>query len=149
MLLEDGRTVAAWYEPDLMPLGMGIFLVKERPEGAVELGCRSAAQVADAFGVVRTQATVQRDLALMLPKGFPLLSVGVKRRTLIVGVSRALEDAERTALALTMMRAGDPVPMKVRVTHAERPTLTRGAGIELVPTRLQGELPAAVRFSLF
>jgi len=128
-----------------MPCGMGILLVKDRPEGAVELACRSAGQVADSFGVVRTRSTVLRDLALMLPTGFPLLSISVQNRTLVVCVSRALDDSEHTALAFTIAQAGDPLPVDVQVVQDELPAMTHAIGAELVPTRLQGELPAAVR----
>lgn len=143
--LADGRTVAAWYEAKLSPVGMGILLVKDRPQGAVELACRSAAQVADAFGVVRTRSTVQRDLALMLPTGFPLVSITVENRTLVVGVSRALEVAEHTALVSTIAQSGDPLPVDVRVMQTESPAMTPAPGVELIPTRLQSDLPARVR----
>jgi hypothetical protein len=145
MRLADGRTVRAWYEEDLMPLGFGIHVVKERPEGSVELECRSPAQVADAFGIIRTLMTVRRDLALMLPASFPLVSVASENRKLVVGVSRALEDAEHTFLVLAMARAGNPVPVEVSVTEPVPPKLTRGGTIELVPTRFHAELPAVVR----
>ncbi|WP_437652350.1 hypothetical protein [Sorangium sp. So ce1182] len=137
--------MADWFNAELRPLGMPIFLVNDRPHDAVELSCRSAEQVASAFGVVRTRVTVLRDLALMLPTGFPLTFISAENQNLIISVSRELNEAENAALVCVLTDIGDPLPFKVRVTNEQPNPEPKPTGLELVPTRIQKHLPTKVR----
>lgn len=145
---EDGQTVADWFKKSRLPLGMPIRLVDCRPDGAVEVGPRSADEVALGYGVVRTRNDVVRELAVRLPAGFPLLSVAVEGRVLIVTVSRLLVSEEQRTLEATVAATGDPLPLEVRVDTIGKPTIpaaATNAKLELVPSRLRPDLPAAVR----
>ena len=147
--LDDGRVVGEWFARERKPLGMPISLVAVCPTGAEALAPRSAAQVQSAYGVVRTVDDAIRDLALRLPTAFPLLSVSVEERVLVVTTSRPLEAPERTSLDAALAAAGDPLPVEVRVVATGAPIAPLGAvkgeGLRLVPSRLQADLPLVVR----
>ena len=146
--MADGRRVADWFQHERMPLGMPIQLVAERPAGAVELGVRTADQVRIGYGVVRTRNDIVRELAVRLPAQFPLTSVAVEGRVLVVTVSRPTNDEEQRQLVSTVAETGDPLPLEVRVDAVARPTVGTAANtvkLELVPSRLWPDLPAPTR----
>lgn len=134
----DGRTVAEWFEHERLPLGLPIRLAQNRPDGAVELATRSAEEVCSGYGVVRTLADVSKELAVRLPKSFPLVSTSEVERTLVVTVSRPLSPEERARLDSVLASTGDPLPLEVRIDtgagFADQMTTFAGK-LELVPVR--------------
>jgi hypothetical protein len=149
MKRDEGRTVAEWFDAERRPLAHPIFLVDRRPEGAEELASRTADEVQSAFGVVRTANDIIRDLAVRLPLTFPLLSVGVEDRLLVITVSRPLDRSERVQLDSAVAATGAPLPLSVRVDGGSTGLAGNGAvkaaKFELAPARLRPDLPAAVR----
>jgi hypothetical protein len=125
----DGQTVAEWFNESRQPLGMPIYLVSRRPEGGVEVGPRSRDQVVLGFGVVRTRNDVVRELGVRLAESFPLLSVTVEGRVLVVAVSRDLDDRERKELETTVIAMGDPLPLEVRVDATGAPAAGSAATV--------------------
>jgi hypothetical protein len=117
-VMADGRTVEAWFNRSLRPLGMPIALVAKRPPDSVEVRERSRAELSDDFGIVRTERDAARDLTVFLPAAFPLLTVTVQERSLVVVVSRQLNDAEERLLRTTVDRRGDPLPLIIAVRDA-------------------------------
>ncbi|MGK3966821.1 hypothetical protein WMF01_40275 [Sorangium sp. So ce1667] len=155
-LMPDGRTVAVWFESSLLPLGMPIDLVAVRPAESVEVPPRSRDELSDGFGIVRTRRDVARDLSVFLPATFPLLTVEVEGRTLVVVVTRELEPNEERVLQAVVDRRGDPLPLKIEVRDGpQAPPVAapvvgdKSHSMEILPVRrLSATLSTAVRASL-
>lgn len=69
-LVPDGRTVKAWFDNSLRPIGMPIHVVAMRPAESVEVLHRSRDELSDGFGTVRTGDTAARDFSVFLPATF-------------------------------------------------------------------------------
>ena len=136
MKRSDGRTVQEWFDHSVRPAAHPIYLVKQRPEGSEELPPRTASEIADSYGVSRTLHSALRDLALLLPTGFPFIGVRVEEREMYVAVERELQPDEHAALAVLLSRIGDALPFHVEVTPVPTTAYKRPQGIELTPSRL-------------
>lgn len=146
----DGAALKDWIENNFVPFGLPFHLVAQRPDESIELQPRSAREVAESHGVVRTWPDSQRDLALWLPREIPYVDVADDNRTAVLRVSRSLTAAELATVERTQERLGSPLPMRVEVVPAGTTARAWNVNkIELKPARLLSDtLPKVVRDSV-
>jgi hypothetical protein len=147
-VIEGGRTVKEWFDNEVHPIAMPIYLSGTRPADAEELAPRTPAEVLLARGVVRTLDDVYRDLSLALPNDVPFVGVTEADRTTVVQVSRALTPRELLVVETVFESLGSIAPMRAEVVPPRDPldNPRRPPRIELRTARWLGpSTPRAVR----
>jgi hypothetical protein len=76
--------VRDWFEHSLRPMCVPIHLAETCPPLAEKIPHRTQKEALAGFGIARTLPDLNRDLALVLPPGFPLDGVHEENRAAIV-----------------------------------------------------------------
>jgi hypothetical protein len=136
----DGEPIQEWFRGNKI-IGAPVILVNEIQEGAVRVSDRTAEDIANLKGELRTDRDVYTELAMVLPKTFPDFVLTSDPNAVTVKVPRALDAEEAAGLESALQSMGLPLKPRVVVDaglfNARRPFRSKyGQGdIDLIPSK--------------
>lgn len=98
---KDNEPISDWFDNKCRPITCPIKLISEKNIKHIRVPDRTAMELAQQHGEPKTISDLYRELTLLLPKDFPLVSIDTGPKYFVANIHRKLTEDEKSILHIT------------------------------------------------